>query len=133
MTPAKALELVGRYARLTKAINGCKKRIGEHLDMCPGLNGKRLEVIYEAAFDGGPEVGLIEGWHRPTDAAIADQDTHLKTWYAKERDDEGRITFGEVVDDECPHCYAAHLVIQARKQLRKQLAAVKGAMTRSVT
>lgn len=142
MKPEKALELVGRYARLAKAIRNCKKRISEHLDKCHGLNGKRLEFFSQPGFDGGPLVGFVEAYEEPTDAAMRDQDTHLKVWYGKDygdTEDHGcpvfvHFTVGEGdEEEECRHCYAAHLVVQERKQLRKQLAAVKGAMTRSVS
>jgi len=34
---------------------------------------------------------------------------------------------------ECPHCYAAHIAIQDRKEHRKKLGAVKAAMTKGGT
>ncbi len=139
MSPEKALELVGKYARLTRAITQCKGRIGKHLDLCRGLKGNRLEVFKTGAFDGGEMVGFIEAYESPTDAACADQDTHLKVWYDKdygETEDHGcpvfvRFTVGDGdEEEECPHCFAAHLIVQERKELRKQLAYVKGSMTR---
>jgi hypothetical protein len=142
MRAEKALELVGRYARLTKAIRGCKKRIGECLDKCHGLNGKRLETFTQGSFDGGADFGFVEAYEMLTDAAMQDQDTHLKVWYGKEygeTEDHGcpvfvHFTVGEGdEEEECPHCYAAHLIVQERKGLRRQLAAVKGAMSRSIT
>lgn len=129
MAPEKALELVGRYARLTHSINDCKKRIGAELDKCKGLKGHRLEVETEAC----GWMHLAVGY--PTKAAQDDQDTHLSIWYAGDVDDFGRRSWQDPrdYDDDCPACYAAHLIVQERKALRKQLASVKGAMTRSVS
>jgi len=131
MTPDKALELVGKYSRLTRAITLCKSRIGENLDKCPGLRGKRLELFKVGAFDAGEAIGFIEAYEMPTDAAMEDQETHLKFWYERDMGDDGRYSYGEPDADECQHCYAAHLVVQERKQLRRKLAAVKGSMTRA--
>lgn len=113
-----AIELVSRYAELTQSIADCKPKIADALERCPGFNGHRLEV-------GGP-------FKMPTDRSRNDV-THLSEWYAADRDDEGRLEFMEVTDVEaetCPHCYAAHLVIQERKGLRRQLGTVKGQMTK---
>lgn len=131
MKPEKALELVGRYSRLSCSIRDCKRQIGLCLDKCNGLKGKRLETFKVGSFDAGPELGFIEAYETLTDAAAADQDTHLKIWYERIKNDEGSgYSYGEADADECPHCYAAHLIVQERKKLRRQLAAVKGAMTR---
>ena len=137
MSPDQALELVGRYARLTHSIKACKKRIAAELDKCPGLKGKRLGVATERC----DWMHIIPGFL--TKEAQDDQNTHLSVWYGKE--------YGELIDRnwydpifmryaieahdegaECPACYAAHLIVQERKELRRQLAHVKGAMTRSV-
>lgn len=133
MKPETAVSLVGRYARLTLAIKGCKARIGAELDKCRGLKGFRLDVETEAC--GWMHVAAGD----PTKAAQEDQETHLKTWYAKDYgdwEDHGVPTFVRFrigsgdEPDECPACYAAHLIVQERKGLRRQLAYVKGAMTR---
>lgn len=126
MNAEKALELVGRYARLTHAIRECKKRIGAELDKCQGLKGHRLEVETVACSWMHVAVG------DPTKAAQDDQDTHLSLWYAGDIDDDGRRVWPDPrdFDDECPACYAAHLIVQERKGLRRQLGAVKAAMTR---
>jgi hypothetical protein len=129
MKPEKALELVGKYSRLTHAIGACKKRIGDELDKCPGLKGFRLEVIWTESFDEE----LIQV---PSGRAQGDQVTHLAGWYAKDYGEPGEFgyepfTVGEGDEEtDCPHCFAAHLIVQERKALRKQLATVKGAMTR---
>lgn len=123
MTPEKALDLVGKYSRLTHSIAACKKRIAVELDKCPGQAGRRL------------------GWADPMDPdAIlqcdTNDETHLAAWYAKDYGEPGeygfeRFTVGEGDEpDECPACYAAHLIVQERKDLRRQLSYVKGAMTR---
>ncbi|HEU6454003.1 MAG TPA: hypothetical protein VN201_00910 [Roseateles sp.] len=131
--PETAVDLVGKYARLTHAIKACKGRIGVELDKCPGLKGKRLERATEYC----DWLCVMPG--DPTKAAQDDQDTHLKVWYSKdygEWEDHGyphfrRFTIGEGDEpEECPACYAAHLIVQERKALRSQLAHVKAAMTR---
>ena len=138
MKPEKALELVGRYARLTHSIAACKKRIGDELERCPGLKGFRLETRHYEAIDSDHVFGPIEAHDAPTDRAMRDQDTHLSIWYAKDYGELGeygfeRFTVGEGDEaTDCPHCFAAHLIVQERKALRKQLSTVKGAMTRSV-
>lgn len=124
MNPAKALELVQRYSALQWTIRAAKARIGRELDKCRGLAGKRLET------DGH--------YNTPTQAAQDDQDTHLKAWYTPEVVDDGHCgpqreyqAIGEAEREECPHCYAAHLIVQERKGARKAFGAVKAAMTRT--
>lgn len=120
MKPETALKLVSDYSALTRAIRDCKKQIGEHLNKCPGLNGYRLE--HETVGD----------LRVPSARSQNDQDTHLKSFYTPERDDHGYLEWADIEDmeTECSHCYAAHLVIQKRKALRRSLGAVKSAMTR---
>ena len=129
MTPDKALELVGRYSRLTKEIKLLKQQIGEHMDRCPGVNGDRHAVD-------------ANGWptYRPdVDSKGRDKGMHLWCWYQPEISDgsyynEPHQVWNEVGKEqaaECAHCYAAHEAIQRRKQARKSLGAVKAAMTRS--
>lgn len=133
MRPETALHLVGQYARLTREIKLCKKQIGEALDKCRGLKGWRLETETNP---GWPANEVFEGsppFEEPTDRSQTDQDTHLKGWYTPETGDEDGpqwLPIGPDEQAECPACYAAHLLIQRRKELRKSLAAVKGAMTR---
>lgn len=127
MTPEKALELVGRYAKLKKVIKDATKKIGENLELCPGLDGKRLEVDRFGCFVH----------QRDTDSKYRDKSTHLWHWYNEPVDqhDDGEAIF-DVIDAgksiACPHCYAAHLAIQERKLARKQLGHVKGAMTKAL-
>ena len=135
MSPETALDLVGRYARLTLAIKDCKRRIGAELDKCKGLKGFRLEAVVHPGFDGGPEVGFISDYREMTQRASNDQDTHLKYWYEKPgaEDDWGeyrRYVISDEEADECAHCFAAHLIVRERRALRLQLGHVKGAMTR---
>jgi len=123
MKQEKALELVERYSRLTRGIADCKRRIEENLDSCNGISGKRKDPLSEYRCD----------------SKNRDLDLHLTDWYSP---DEGgdewtgpiRIYMNvtEKQKAECQHCYAAHIAIQERKQLRKQLGAVKGAMTKAV-
>ena len=135
MSPAKALELVERYSRLHLAIKACKQRIGEQLEKCQGQNGWRKETETYRFEDAD--------WTAPTERATTDE-THLPLWYRPEvveydhgspyEPPEVRNVYREIgakEQAECPHCYAAHLVIQERKAMRRQLSAVKGAMTRS--
>lgn len=120
MSPEKALELVGKYSRLKRAINACKPRIAAELEKCPGLKGKRHEVD-------------ADGW--PTRGARNDQDTHLSVWYSKDYGEDGefgfdRFTVGENdEEEECSHCFAAHKIVQERKELRRQHANVCRHMT----
>lgn len=123
MQKEKALELVERYSRLTRAIADCGRRIGESLERCRGISGKR----------GGP---FAE--HR-ADARGRNLDLHLTDWYTPDvggNEWSGPINvYMEITEEqeaECPHCYAAHLAIRERKELRKKLGAVKGAMTKAV-
>ncbi|CAB3931564.1 hypothetical protein [Achromobacter insolitus] len=133
MKPETALKLVSDYSALTRAIRECKKEIGQHLDQCNGLKGFRRETEFIP-----PDEFLPEGYTQPTARSNGDQETHLKGWYTPETVEdhwggEGRLDYleiGEDESDECPHCYAAHLVIQKRKALRRSLGAVKSAMTR---
>ena len=137
MTPDKALNLVKRYAFLTHAIKGCKTRIGECLSQCRGLKGHRLDVIKRPAFDGGDLVGPIEAYEEPTREAQNDQETHLSVWYSKDYGEWGEYEFvrfgiGDGDEEEdCPHCFAAHKVVEERKELRRQLSYIKGAMTKT--
>ena len=139
--PETAVDLVGRYARLTHAIKACKDRIGAELDKCPGLKGFRLETEHHEATEASWMGAALEAYDEPTERAQTDQDTHLSVWYGKD--------YGETVDagymdpewrrwpvraelegEACPACYAAHLIVQERKAMRRQLASVKAAMTR---
>lgn len=121
MTPEKALELVGRYARLQKEIKLCKSRIGDNLEKCNGLRGHRKERDSDGT---------------PSEAACLDQETHLKDWYTYITSDYEYGESGGYLDigidelKECPHCYAAHKVVLERKIMKRKLAAVKAAMTR---
>jgi hypothetical protein len=124
MQKEKALELVERYSRLTRAIADCGRRIGESLDHCRGISGKRGDPFAE----------------RRADAKGRDLDLHLTDWYRPDvggNEWSGPINvYMEITEEEkraeCPHCYAAHLAIRERKELRQKLGAVKGAMTKAV-
>lgn len=128
MRPSQALELVGRYARLTKLIKAKTAEIGENLEKCKGISGVR----------GAMDPGTLS-WHKEPelDAKGRDKDLHLWAWYQPEVVDDGYMSqglewlqIGVLEAEECPHCYAAHLAIQERKKTRKELGAVKGAMSR---
>ncbi len=123
MTPDKALALVQRYSELHWSIQAARARIARHLDACPGIKGKRQEK--------DPE------WGGMSHDAMADE-IHLKEWYRPGLRDDGCggaeehwPTPGEEQRAECPHCFAAHLVVKERKAARRQLGAVKAAMTRT--
>lgn len=129
MKPETALALVLRYSELTKGIKAAKARIGDHMEACKGRSGKRNQidpVTYDIQL-------------REEDEKGRDKDLHLWYWYQPEYggNEEPEVFYEEILAKkhgiECPHCYAAHLVIQDRKTMRKQLAHVKGAMTRSTT
>jgi hypothetical protein len=119
MKPEKALELVTRYATLTKQIKALKKAIGENMDACKGISGER-----------GLPLSVVK-----MDNKGRDIDLHLWFWYQPEYDDYENRFYEEIKPEihgvQCPHCYAAHLAIQERKAARRSLGTVKAAMTRS--
>lgn len=118
MKPGKALELVTRYAVLTKQIKALKETIGANMDACKGISGERGPLSVVKMDNKGKDVDL-----------------HLWLWYQPEYDDCEDAFYEEIKPEihgvQCPHCYAAHLAIQERKAARKSLGAVKAAMTRS--
>lgn len=133
MRPSKALELVERYASLTKQIKDCTQRISDSLQLCNGKSGNR-----QAGMHSQGEAGRF--YETKLDSKGREQDLHLWIWYQPETVDDGHMSpslvyekVGEERATECPHCYAAHLAVQERKQARKELGAVKGAMSRSTT
>lgn len=127
MNEWKALDLVMRYSHHTRRIKELRKQIGDSLDLCHGLDGKRLEM---------DKYGC-HVYQRDTDNKNRDKSTHLWGWYQPETVDDGFMNptlvweeVGVIEAEECQHCYAAHLAIQERKEHRKKLGAVKAAMTR---
>lgn len=122
MSPDKALELVQRYAVLTRDLKETSSKIGNQLLRCKGISGKRqiLEESIESELDNkGREL-----------------DVHLTNWYKPKVSFWGTVTFAELTLEEhgaeCCHCYEAHLLIQHRKTARQQLGRVKAAMSRSL-
>ena len=130
MTPEKALVLVGRYARLTRQIKDCKKRIGDSLELCQGINGSRTprHTPYGYYREDHPE---------HFDAKNRDKRMHIWSWYQPEISEYGKADWETITKDahgsECPHCYAAHLAIQERKAARVQLGHVKAAISKGGT
>lgn len=117
MKPETALELVGKYARLQRRINLIKAEIGAALDPCTGIENQRQKFDD----DGG--------------SCNFGTETHLGAWMANENDAMrsgigGYLIGSEGEQEECPHCWAALGLIRERRQLRRQLASVKSAMTR---
>lgn len=135
MKPDTAVELVGRYARLQRAINACAPRIAAEIEKCPGQKGFRLERALIPA-DPDSVWGPTEAYEDMTPRALSDQQTHLALWYDKDYGEPGEFGFWRYTvgagdeETDCPHCYAAHLIVMERKALRRQLAAVKATMTR---
>ncbi len=128
MKAEKALELVHRYSELTKKIKSSTRRISDVLDRCKGISGKRHEV---------DRFGFPT-YERATDSKNREIDLHLNNWYKPKYSVEcGDTVWDRITPEkhqaECPHCYAAHIAIQARKEARKSLAGVKAAMTRSTS
>ncbi len=119
MTPEKALELVGRYSRLTKAIKLAGVEIGKHLEQCKGVSGLR-----------GSETSDWNIPHLKTDEKNRELDLHLVQWYTPESEEYG-YSWPDIDPEECAHCYAAHLAVAKRKELRREFGHVKRAMTRS--
>lgn len=121
----KALDLVGKYARLTKSIKATTKEIGQHLDCCKGFSGKRLEL--RLSFDSDESQAV--------DSKNRELDLHLHSWYTPELGEYGNAEWEYITEDHkeiCPHCYAAHLVVLKRKEMRKELGLVKRSMSRSI-
>lgn len=127
MTPKKALELVERYATLTKQIRFYTARIGADLEKCPGIKGDRLNVDENGQPTYTPEL----------DEKNRDKGLHLWQWYQPFTDYDSGYPhkewpeISELDREECPHCYAAHMAVQERKESKRQLAVVKGAMSRA--
>lgn len=123
MKPEKALELVQRYARLNRDIKDASRNIGNRLLRCKGISGKR-QVMEES----------IEG---ELDHKGRELDVHLTNWYKPEVSFYGSVIFHDIDPAEhgveCCHCYEAHLLIQLRKDLRKELGQVKRVMSRSLS
>ena len=122
MKPQKALELVVLHAKLTKQIRETTKEIGGHLDLCKGFSGQRGEPFA----------------HREDDGSGRDVDLHLTAWYRpiREPDIWSDLSWQHINANEhgqeCPHCYAAHLAIEVRKEARKQLGIVRRSMSRAI-
>lgn len=114
-----ALHLVIEYARLQDQIDGARKRIGDALHGCPGVSGHRHEV----------ESGDVDGepYEAPTKRAMKDE-PHLAGWYRPDVDQYDHRVYSEPSEAECPHCWAAHQVVQERKRARRALGSVKGRM-----
>ena len=128
MTPERALDLVRRYADTRRKIKAATTQIGDSLEQCHGISGRRQ------AMDA---YGNLVA--RETDAKGRDTDTHLHAWYQPEVSDNGYhmdpdLVWPAITSEkhgyECLHCYAAHLAIQERKALRKSFGAIKGAMAK---
>ena len=113
MTPKKALDLVTRYSELTRAINACTEGIKEQLSACP-LQSQRT-------VDGKDGHHLFK-WYTP-EITEGNEYVDSKRIYT-----EPTL---EVHGSECEHCFRANLHIQNRKTFRRQLASVKGAMTKA--
>lgn len=129
MNEAKALDLVKRYSCHAKSIKELGKKIWENLDQCQGVDGKRLECDSYGCLVNHPKI----------DSKNRDKSTHLWNWYQPKEIEATQYTDGGLVyqkitaekhGKECHYCYAAHVAIQERKEHRKKLGAVKGAMTR---
>lgn len=136
MKPDKALELVHRYSQLTWAIRACRNRIAEALDKCEGLDGKRQMRRKHIEFGlWGYATTPPELLGDKMSDEENDKQTHLRSWYTPDWEHGNGWYKGYVdpsmVAEECAHCYAAHLAIQERKCMRKQLGSVKAAMTRT--
>lgn len=120
MTPQKALELVGEYGRLTQKIKSLTELIGESLEGCSGIDGKRQDPLHARQYD----------------SKNRDMTTHLWSWYNEPIDqhEDGEAIYGRIDAGKaavCRHCYEANTAIQVRREVRKRLGVVKGIMTRS--
>lgn len=96
------------YRNANLAVRSLSRRIGEHLSAC--------QEAAIAAHDEIPEDG---------------KSPHLKEAYSYEPD--GMYDWQRCYDDPaedylkeaCPHCYAAHFLIQERKEARLRLGVAK--------
>ena len=104
----KALMLVRRWARLTRGIKASTMQIARHLEACPRQAALRAQSFNLTALAEPPDV-------------------HLKEWYGRYR--RGRPK-PATLEQECPACWAAHLEVEKRLALRRQLIALKGAMSK---
>ena len=126
MTPERAKELIQEYADVNRKIKDTKSQIGSALDKCQGISGKRKNGISLDFEDSEPT----------HDSKGRELDLHLTQWYTPrytpDWDDEVylKITAKEH-GVQCPHCYAAHLLIQDRKKLRRRFGTIKGTMSRT--
>lgn len=113
MTPEKALDLVTRYSELTREIKACTAGIKYRLSECP--------LQSQTTVDGKDGHHLFK-WYAPqiTEGNQYDEPVYIYT--------EPTL---EVHGAECEHCFRAHNYIQNRKTFRRQLASVKGAMTKA--
>jgi hypothetical protein len=122
MKPDKALELVQRYARLNRDLKDTSRNIGNRLLRCKGISGKR-QILEESI-------------QSELDSKGRELDVHLTNWYKPDVSGWGTVTFHDINAEEqgseCCHCYEAHLLIQQRKALRKELGQVKRVMSRSL-
>ena len=123
MSPEKALELVTNYGKLTHGIKAATRAIGGSLNLCRGISGERNVIDPFVP----PNTGGIDSKGR-------ELDLHLVQWYTPSRGEYGVTEWDEVSiysAEECPHCYAAHIAIQHRKELKKQLGIVRRSMSRA--
>jgi len=118
MTPKKAMFLVLRYAELNRSIKTKTKEIGGHLDKCSRKGADAYVNVDEKG---------------------RDKSTHLWEWYQPFIDEDSVIRGRAIYQDitkrhegaECPHCYAAHLVIQERKLEKRKFGIIKGQISRA--
>lgn len=128
MKPEKALDLVLRYSLHGKAIKTLTTAISDNLALCNGINSDRQLKDSYGCFIYLPD----------TDSNGRDKGTHLWNWYQPTwyNPDYDAVQYEEITEDIhqkiCPHCYAAHIAIQERKEHRKKLGHVKGAMTKAI-
>lgn len=124
MTPERAKELIQEYADVNRKIKDTKSQIGSALDKCQGISGNRKD---------GYTVYVDENVTH--DSKGRDLDLHLTYWYKPMCGEDYEAIYEFITEEEhgieCRHCYAAHLLIQDRKKLRKMFGTIKGIMSRS--
>ena len=120
MTPERAKELIQEYSWVNRALKHTKASIGIALSNCKGISGKRKEdpsLSFETHDSKGRELDL-----------------HLTQWYTPYVDYYNELEYNEITPEEhgveCKHCYAAHMLIQDRKKLKKRFGTIKGTMSR---
>ncbi len=119
MKPERALERVQKYATLNKELKAIKKAIPDNFEKCEGLDGSSLSRKWLDADGVDQNINVSKT-------------LHITSWYTATGcdDDDNAIYLHRPSLEECPHCFAAHLLVQRRKEVKHLLGVVKNTMSR---